>query len=60
MKTTNMDLLEKLSRKPKHRQNKRVLGQSIDERPASVEDRSTFGHWEIDTVVGNKAKEDAV
>lgn len=65
MKTTNLDLLEKLSRKPKvtsqkQRQNKRVLGTSIDERPEEIESRETFGHWEIDTVVGSKTKSDAV
>ena len=65
MKTKNMDLLEKLSRKPttsnhKNRTNKRVLGRSIDERPEIVDTRETFGHWEIDTVEGNKAKTDPV
>ena len=65
MRTKNMDLLEKLSRKikavrPGHRPNKRVLGTSIEERPKEVETRETFGHWEIDTVVGNKTKSDAV
>ena len=65
MKTTNLDLLEKLSRKIKKldhkpRLNKRILGTPIDERPAVVETRETFGHWEIDTVIGNKVKSDAV
>ncbi|HFN2080424.1 TPA: IS30 family transposase, partial [Enterococcus faecium] len=65
MKTKNMDLLEKLSRKPKssrhgNRPNKRVLGKSIEERPEAVGTRKTFGHWEVDTVVGNKTKSDAV
>lgn len=65
MKTKNMDLLEKLSRKPKDssyrsRINKRVLGKSIEQRPAEIDDRQTFGHWEIDTVVGNKVKTDSV
>lgn len=65
MRTKNMDLLEKLSRKSKvstqvKRSHKRVLGQSIDKRPAEVDSRQTFGHWEIDTVVGNKEKSDAV
>lgn len=65
MKTTNLDLLEKLSRRIKKRDhkpnlNKRVFGKSIDERPEVVGTRETFGHWEIDTVVGNKMKTDAV
>ncbi len=65
MKTKNMDLLEKLSRKPKATSqkkcpNKRILGKSIEERPAVIDTRETFGHWEIDTVVGNKKKTDPV
>ena len=64
-RTKNMDLLEKLSRKPKdttyrNRKNKRMLGQSIEQRPAEIDNRQTFGHWEIDTVVGNKTKTDSV
>lgn len=65
MRTTNIDLLEKLSRKTKgtkhgHHPNKRVLGTSIKEHPEAINSRETFGHWEIDTVVGNKSKSDAV
>lgn len=65
MRTKNLDLLEKLSRKPKvssqkQRPNKRIFGQSIDNRPKEIDSRKTFGHWEIDTVVGNKVKTDAV
>ncbi|EIM04907.1 integrase catalytic subunit, partial [Planococcus antarcticus DSM 14505] len=29
---------------------------SIEERPEAVEDRTEFGHWEIDTVIGKKAR----
>lgn len=58
MHTKNIDLLEKVRRKPrtmrgKTRRNVKVLGTSIEERPETVENRQTFGHWEIDTVVGN-------
>lgn len=63
LKTKNIDLNKKLSRKPKKkhmRKNKKILGRSIEKRPAHVELRNEFGHWEIDTVVGIKAKEDAV
>lgn len=54
---TNMDLPEKLKRRTKsdrNRRNKRVLGRSISERPPEVSVRKSFGHWEIDTVVGKK------
>jgi len=54
---TNMDLPEKLKRRTKsvrNRRNKRIMGRSIDERPAQAADRNSFGHWEIDTVVGQK------
>jgi len=60
---TNLDLLLKLRRKTKNkavREHKRILGQSIDERPKEINDRVTFGHWEIDTVIGKKNKEEPV
>lgn len=57
MRTKNIDLLEKVGRKPretkgKERRNIKVLGTSIEKRPESVENRAEFGHWEIDTVSG--------
>ena len=65
MRTKNIDLLEKVSRKPrndspKHRKNRRVLGPSIKDRPEKVDTREHFGHWEIDTLIGSQAKEDPV
>lgn len=33
---------------------KRPLCQSIEERPQEVEGRKAFGHWEMDTVVGQR------
>ena len=35
-------------------QNKRIFGTSIEERPVEINNRTTFGHWEIDTIVGKK------
>ncbi len=40
------------------RKNSKNLGKSIEERPETVETREEFGHWEIDTVIGQK-NEDA-
>jgi len=57
LKIRNMDLTLKLRLKPKRkriRQNKRIIGKSIDQRPEEVQSRQSFGHWEIDTVVSKK------
>jgi transposase, IS30 family len=59
----NIDLPMKVrlhTKKPKSRENKRALGRSIEERPVEVDDREEFGHWEIDTVVGKKSKDQAL
>ncbi|QQK74526.1 IS30 family transposase [Salicibibacter cibarius] len=59
----NMDLPLKLRRstkKKRSRENKRVYGTSIDERCPSVDTRETFGHWEIDTVIGKKSNDEAL
>jgi len=42
------------------RQNKRVVGKSIDQRPEEVQSRQTFGHWEIDTVTGKKSNDSVI
>jgi IS30 family transposase len=54
----SIDLLLKVRRKPKNRVrlHKKRLGKSIDERPASVLERSELGHWEGDGVVGKGGK----
>lgn len=55
----NIDLPLKVSRNTKKkriRQHKKVLGTSIEQRPAHIEEREEFGHWEIDTVLGSRAK----
>jgi len=65
MRTRNIDLLEKVSRKPRndsptHREHRRVLGPSIKERPEKIDSREHFGHWEVDTLIGARAKDDPV
>lgn len=40
--------------------HKRNLGMSIEERPEQINDRSEFGHWEIDLVLGKKTRGEAV
>lgn len=57
---TNKDLLEKPKRKSKRPYSKVKAkrppkGTSIERRPQEVNDRTTFGHWELDSVIG-KAK----
>ena len=57
----NIDLPEKMKRntkKEKVRQNKRILGDSIELRPECVELREEFGHWEADTVLGSKYEDE--
>ncbi|MEE1281328.1 MAG: hypothetical protein UHK60_03595 [Acutalibacteraceae bacterium] len=51
---------EVLSRrkKRKSRAHKRNNGTSIDLRPQEVNLRNEFGHWESDTVIGQKRKTD--
>lgn len=55
----NIDLPEKLARNTKRheaRKNRKILGKSIEQRPETVNLREEFGHWEIDSVLGKKNK----
>lgn len=54
--------LEHLPDRPKRKKRKRKVqtvkrppaGDSIEKRPPEVAERNTFGHWEMDTVYGDK------
>lgn len=54
----NIDLLLKVRRRSKKPRTarKRVLGRSIDDRPAAAAAREEFGHWEGDGIVGKGGK----
>lgn len=57
----NHHLNMKLRLSPKKkiiRQHRKELGKSIDLRPDSINNRQLFGHWEIDSVLGLKTKDD--
>lgn len=63
MTIKNIDLPLKLRRSPKKtniRKHLKKLGNSIEERSIDIEKREEFGHWEIDTVIGIKSKEEPV
>jgi IS30 family transposase len=63
LEVRNLDLLEKTRRRPKHHhsaKHKRLAGQSIDERPKSIDTRQEFGHFELDTVVGKRNGQESV
>ena len=57
---TNKDLWQKSKRKKrkyrKVKASKAPKGTSIERRPLVVGSRSTFGHWEMDSVIGKKKK----
>lgn len=55
LKVRNIDLplRVKLNVKQKRvKKNKRLYGESIENRPPIIGKRTIFGHWEIDTIVG--------
>ena len=61
IRNINLPLKLKRSTKPKRiRENKRIFGRSIVERPSYIDDREEFGHWEADLVVGSKKADDPV
>ncbi|MBU5983612.1 IS30 family transposase, partial [Limosilactobacillus reuteri] len=62
LRTSNLDLFEKPKRKHHrtHPQAKRCLGPNIAQRPQTADQRSEIGHWELDTVQGQKNGNDSV
>lgn len=60
LNVTNKDLLRKgQEKKKKHRTvraKRACAGDSIEKRPKYIDERSEFGHWELDTVIGKRKK----
>jgi IS30 family transposase len=59
LKIKNIDLCCKVSMKSRNnipKENKKIYGDSIEKRPEEINMREEFGHWEIDTIVGQKGK----
>lgn len=59
----NVDLPMKLRRNTKPsrvKKHKKHLGKSIEQRELHINNREEFGHWEIDTVIGEKSGNDCV
>lgn len=52
--------LRRITKPSKVKNHKKKLGKSIAECPSNINNREEFGHWEIDTVVGQKSKDDCV
>ena len=55
MKNIDLPLRVKLKSKTrKSRKNRRIMGDSIENRSEKANERNEFGHWEIDTVVAQE------
>ena len=57
---SNKNLLRKSKNKP-HKQVKRIkklpnIEHSIEKRPKEILDRISFGHWELDSIIGTQTK----
>ncbi len=54
------EMVRRKTRKPRVIKYRRVLGKSIEERPEEVSQKTEIGHWEIDTVIGQRSGKEAV
>ena len=59
IKRIDLPIAVKRKKRVEKKEYLKTKGTSIDERPKHINDRQEFGHWEGDTVIGNK-KDDEV
>lgn len=59
IKRIDLPIAVKRKKRVEKKEYLKTKGTSIDERPEYINDRQEFGHWEGDTVIGNK-KDDEV
>lgn len=65
LRISNKNLLRKGKRKRRHKKIRPIkqlpkIEHSIEKRPEEVAKRNTFGHWELDTVVGTQKKGETI
>ena len=60
LKVTNKDLPVKKNKKRKYnkvkKQKRAEAGERIENRPEAINNREEFGHWEMDSVIGQRGK----
>ena len=60
LKVTNKDLPVKKNKNRKYnkvkKQKRAEAGESIENRPEAINNREEFGHWEMDSVIGQRGK----
>jgi len=63
LKLTNKNLTVKGTRKRTYRKirpKRAPRGESIERRPPEIGERTTFGHWEMDTLIGKRDKKGVI
>lgn len=65
LRISNKDLLRKGTKKKRHKAVRPIkqlpnIEHSIEKRPKEIAERVTFGHWELDSVIGTQKKGETV